>query len=57
MQEKDAIDIINQLKTFMTHTNEMLEKLIIRVGNLEVDVNNLRKKIKDNDNGKLIISR
>lgn len=43
MDEIKVVEIIEKMGEFMTNTNEMIRKLNLRMNNIEVDVQKLRK--------------
>jgi len=45
MNENEAIELLGKLKSFMEGTNKQIETLIIRVNNLQVDLDKLKKHI------------
>jgi hypothetical protein len=45
MEEKEAIDLLGKLKSFMENTSKQIETLIIRTHNLQVDLDKLKKYI------------
>ena len=47
MTEEEAIKLLNQLKDFMENTNKMIATLMIRTNNLQVDISNIKKEIKN----------
>ena len=51
MEEKDAIELLDKLKSFMENTNKNIQALMIKVHNLEVDIDKLKK-----DKHRLIIA-
>ncbi len=48
MEEKEAIELLNKLKFFMENTNKQIETLIMRTGNLQVDIDKLKKNLDQN---------
>jgi hypothetical protein len=44
MEEKDAIELLDKLKSFMENTNKQIETLICKVHNLEVEICKLKKE-------------
>uniref|UniRef100_A0A6M3KJW1 Uncharacterized protein n=1 Tax=viral metagenome TaxID=1070528 RepID=A0A6M3KJW1_9ZZZZ len=51
MTEKDAIELLDKLQSFMENTNKNIQALMIKVHNLEVDIDKLKK-----DKQRLIIA-
>jgi len=44
MEEKDAIELLGRLEKFMRDTNQGLKDLQIKVYNLAIDIDKLKKK-------------
>jgi hypothetical protein len=42
-------DFINKLNNFMKQTNEILETLILEQNNIKVDIDKLKKKLKEKE--------
>lgn len=45
MTEKEAIELLNKLQSFMENTNKQIETLINRTNNMQVDIDKLKKHI------------
>ncbi len=53
---KDIMEsFIGKLNTFMKSTNEIMGTLILEINNLKVDIDKLKKKLKDKDS--IILTR
>lgn len=48
MEEKDAIELLGKLEKFMKDTNLHINTLLLRVDNLQVDIDNIKKHIGQN---------
>ena len=47
MNEGEAIELLNKLKSFMENTNKQIETLINRTNNLYIDIDKLKKHISE----------
>ena len=47
MEEHEAIELLNKLKSFMENTNKQIETLINKTYNLQIDLDKLKKLIVD----------
>lgn len=45
--DEQAVEVIESMVMFMEQTNMLIEKIITRINNVEVDINKLRKKEKN----------
>ena len=43
MNEKEAIELLDKLQSFMENTNKNIQVLMIKIHNLEVDIDRLKK--------------
>ena len=48
MEEKDAIELLGKLKSFMEGTNKQIEKLILLTHNQGVEICALKKELSKN---------
>ena len=45
MNEIEAVELLGKLKDYMENTNKQIEFLIRKTGNLQIDIDNIKKHI------------
>ena len=48
MDELEAVELLDKLKSFMMETTRQIETLIFRTQNLQIDIDKLKKHFKEN---------
>lgn len=56
MTEQEAIELLGKLNKFMTDTTNQITTLINRTHNLQVDVDNLKKNIINQNQNRIIVT-